>query len=141
MLVRLMYVSRARDAADPEAVQAIVRQSKANNPPQGITGVLCCSGQGLFVQVLEGGRAPVNALYSRIVADPRHYDVQLLSYEEIPERRFTGWSMGQVNLARMNPSLLLKYSETATLDPYAMSGKAVLALFEELACTAAVVGP
>ena len=49
--------------------------------------------------------------------------------------------MGQVNLARVNPSLLLKYSETTTLDPYSMPGKVVLALFEELACTAAVVGP
>lgn len=141
MLVRLMYVSRARENMSPEEVQAIVRESKSHNPASGITGVLCCTGNGLFVQVLEGGRAAVNRLYNRIVADPRHHDVQLLAYEETTERRFTGWSMGQVNLARLNPSLLLKYSETATLDPYSMSGKVVLALFEELACTAAVVGP
>jgi hypothetical protein len=141
MLVRLMYVSRAKDGLSAEEVQAIVRQSKAHNPAEGITGVLCCTGKGLFVQVLEGGRAAVNRLYNHIVADPRHHDVQLLAYEETTERRFTGWSMGQVNLARLNPSLLLKYSETPTLDPYAMSGKVVLALFEELACTAAVVGP
>ena len=140
MLVRLMYVSRARDGVEAETVQAIVRQSKSHNPAAGITGVLCCT-EGLFVQVLEGGRAAVNALYNKIVADSRHHDVQLLAYEETTERHFTGWSMGQVNLARLNPSLLLKYSETASLDPYAMSGKVVLALFEELACTAAVVGP
>ena len=141
MLVRLMYVSRAKDGFDAETVHAIVRQSKAHNPELGITGVLCCTETGLFVQVLEGGRAAVNRLYNTIVKDPRHEDVQLLAYEETTERRFTGWSMGQVNLARLNPSLLLKYSETAKLDPYNMSGKVVLALFEELACTAAVVGP
>ncbi|WP_157265353.1 BLUF domain-containing protein [Azohydromonas aeria] len=141
MLVRLLYVSRAKDGVGPEEIQSIVRTSKSHNPPQGITGVLCCTGNGLFVQVLEGGRAAVNQVYNKIVADPRHYDVQLLAYEETTERRFTGWSMGQVNLARANPSLLLKYSETTALDPYSMSGKVVLALFEELACTAAVVGP
>jgi hypothetical protein len=141
MLVRLMYVSRTKNGVmDADAVQAIVREAKARNPALGITGVLCCTETGLFVQVLEGGRAAVNRLYNQIVKDPRHEDVQLLAYEETPERRFTGWSMGQVNLARLNPSLLLKYSETASLDPYAMSGKVVLALFEELACTAAVAG-
>src|SRR5690349_7042085 len=103
MLVRLMYVSRARENMSAEEVQAIVRQSKAHNPPAGITGVLCCTGNGVFVQVLEGGRAAVNQLYNRIVADPRHHDVQLLAYEETTERRFTGWSMGQVNLSRLNP--------------------------------------
>ncbi len=73
-------------------------------------------------------------------ADKRHLDVVLLSYEEIGERRFAGWSMGQVNLSRLNPSLLLKYSETAVLDPYAVSGKVSMALFEELVATASIVG-
>jgi hypothetical protein len=36
--------------------------------------VLCYAG-GIFLQVLEGGRGAVNALYNRIVADPRHRDV------------------------------------------------------------------
>ena len=48
--------------------------------------------------------------------------------------------MGQVNIARLNPSLLLKYSETAALDPFAVSGKVSLALFEELVATASIVG-
>ena len=86
-----------------------------------------------------GGRAAVNRLYNRIAADPRHAEVTLLAYEEIAERRFAGWAMGQVNLARLNPALLLKYSETATLDPYAISGKAAMALFDELVATASVV--
>ena len=104
-----------------------------------MTGVLCFSGD-IFLQVLEGGRAAVNRLYNRIVADSRHTQVELLRYEEIGERRFAGWSMGQVNMARLNPALLLKYSETATLDPYAVSGAVSMALFEELVATASVVG-
>lgn len=139
MLVRLMYASRAAKAVDNDALYAILKESKAKNPALGVTGVLCFS-SGIFLQVLEGGRAQVNTLYNRIVSDDRHTDVVLLSYEEIEERCFAGWSMGQVNLSRVNPSLLLKYSETGVLDPYSVSGKVSMALFKELVATASVMG-
>ena len=140
MLVRLMYASRATDTVNQDELVAILRQSKANNPSIGVTGVLCFSA-GIFLQVLEGGRSPVSALYNKIAQDRRHHDVVLLSYEEIGERSFAGWSMGQVNLNRLNPALLLKYSERPELDPYAVSGKVSLALFSELVATASIVGP
>ncbi len=139
VLIRLMYASRAATGLDQEELQAILRQCKAANPQHGITGVLCFS-QGIFLQVLEGGRSSVNRLYNRIVGDPRHHQVELMLYEEIGERRFAGWSMGQVNLARLNPSLLLKYSATPELDPFSVSGRVSMALFEELVATASVVG-
>jgi len=139
MLVRLMYASRAVPAVDQEALLAILRQCKTRNPEHGITGVLCYS-DGIFLQVLEGGRTAVNALYNRIVADDRHTQVELMSYAEIGERRFAGWSMGQVNMARLNRALLLKYSATPTLDPFSVSGDVSMALFEELVATAAIVG-
>ena len=139
MLVRLLYASRATASIDADALVTILKQSKANNPALGVTGVLCYSG-GIFLQVLEGGRTTVSQLYNRIATDPRHAEVVLLNYEEIGERRFAGWAMGQVNLARLNPALLLKYSETATLDPYAVSGEVSMALFEELVATASVMG-
>jgi hypothetical protein len=140
MLVRMMYASRAVPAVDQEELITILRQSKANNPAIGVTGVLCFSG-GIFLQVIEGGRSAVNRLYNRIAADPRHTEVEVLLYEEIGERRFASWSMGQANMSRLNPSLLLKYSATATLDPYSVSGSVSLALFEELVATASVIGP
>jgi len=139
MLVRLMYASRAADSVNSDDLAAILKKSKTNNPPIGVTGVLCFSG-GIFLQVLEGGRSPVSGLYNKIACDPRHHDVVLLSYEEVSERSFAGWSMGQVNLSRLNPALLLKYSERPELDPYSVSGRVSLALFNELVATAAVMG-
>ena len=139
MLVRLMYASRAAESVDADALSAILRKSKENNAAAGVTGVLCfCFNAGIFVQVLEGGRNAVSRIYNRIAQDPRHREVVLLSYEEIGERSFSSWSMGQVNMNRLNPALLLKYSESALLDPYAVSGKASLALFAELVATASV---
>jgi hypothetical protein len=139
MLVRLLYASRATQPVSAEETMRILRQSKANNAAHGITGVLCCS-DSIYLQVLEGGRAAVNRLYNRIVADPRHEGVELLSYQHIAERRFAGWSMGQVNLSRLNPGLLLKYSATAALDPFSVAGEVSLALLDELVATASIIG-
>ena len=138
MLVRLMYASRATETVRPEVLNAILKKSTQNNPTAGITGVLCFSGS-VFLQVLEGGRSQVSRLYNRIAADPRHSEVVLLSYEDITERCFASWAMGQVNMARLNPAMLLKYSEAAVLDPYAVSGKVSLALLNELVATASVM--
>ena len=139
MLVRLMYASRAAEAVNADALATILKRSKENNASVGVTGVLCfCTNAHVFLQVLEGGRDAVSALYNQIAQDPRHGDVALLSYEEIGERSFSSWSMGQVNMSRLNPALELKYSESAVLDPYAVSGKASLALFNELVATASI---
>jgi hypothetical protein len=137
MLVRLLYASRAVPGLDAEELQALLRQCRTNNPPHGITGVLCFA-SGIFLQALEGSRTEVNRLYNRIVADPRHTDVELLAYQEIDERRFAGWAMGQVHMSGLNPALLLKYSASATLDPYAIPGRVSMALFDELVATASI---
>lgn len=138
MLTRLLYASRAVTPLTTPVVDSILEQSRKNNAPHGITGMLCFS-EEIFLQVIEGGRDEVCELFNTIVRDARHAGVRLLSYEEIAERRFGGWTMGQVNIAKVNPSLLLKYSTKATLDPFNCSGQASMALLNELIETAAVV--
>jgi len=139
MLVRLLYASRTAKPPTNKIIDAILDSSRRHNPERGITGILCHGGE-IFLQVLEGGRAQVNSLYNLIARDERHQDVAVLHYEEVAERRFAGWTMGQVNLHKINPSLLLKYSERASLDPYAVSGRVSMALLEELIATASILG-
>jgi hypothetical protein len=138
MLVRLLYCSRAVDTSS-DAIESILAQAREHNPVSGITGILCYGG-GIFLQAIEGGRMQVSDLFGHIQKDPRHKDVALLHYEEISERRFGGWTMGQVNLGKLNHSVLLKYSEKPELDPYAVSGRVSLALLEDLMATAAICG-
>nr|WP_315492003.1 BLUF domain-containing protein [uncultured Rhodoferax sp.] len=138
MLVRLLYASRAVDPS-AEAIDAILSQSRNYNPTCGITGILCYGG-GIFLQAIEGGRMPVSELFGHIQRDVRHKDVVLLHYEEISERRFGGWTMGQVNMSKINTNILLKYAEKPELDPYSVSGKVSLALLEELMATASIIG-
>jgi hypothetical protein len=137
MLVRCLYASRATQPVSAAVLQSILELSSKNNPRLGITGMLCVSGD-IFIQVIEGGRDEVCELFNAIVCDDRHLNVRLLTYEEISERRFGNWTMGQVNLASLNPALLLKYSEKAQLNPFNCSGRATMALLDELVATGAI---
>jgi Sensors of blue-light using FAD len=90
------------------------------------------------------GRDAICELYNTIVRDDRHSGVRLLAYDEIDERRFANWSMGQVNLHDINPGLLLKYSEKAVFDPLVAPARATLSLLDELIAIGAItnrVGP
>jgi hypothetical protein len=139
MLVRLLYASRAAAPLTAQVLDDIMAQSRRNNPKLGVTGLLCVS-DDVFIQVLEGGRDEVCELYNAIVRDSRHSEVRLLSYDEVHERRFGAWTMGQVHAPKINPSLLLKYFKRAKLDPLEASGGATMALLQELVATASIAG-
>ena len=140
MLTRLLYASRAIDTIDEAFLKSVLERSRSHNLEHGITGVLCIyQGGNVFLQALEGARTEVNSLYGSIVRDPRHRDITLLDYAEIDERLFGGWRMGSVDLGKVNLSSILRYSEQAVLDPYSMTGRAALALFQELTSSGAIV--
>lgn len=126
--VRLLYVSRARGPQTTTVTTSILLQAQAHNKAQGITGVLC-QGQGFFIQVLEGPRSQVNALYRRICADARHKDVELLRYEDISERLFDQWSMALVKLSADDPMVKMQHPE---FDPYSASAEQVIQLVTHL---------
>lgn len=138
MLVRCLYASRCVAPQPPGLLDDILAQSRRNNARLGITGLLCAT-PDVFVQVIEGGRDEVSTLLSAILRDPRHRDVRLLSYEEIAERQFGNWTMGQVDLSSVNPALLLKYAARPRLDPFVTPARATMALLTDLVATGAIV--
>lgn len=137
MLVRCLYASRAVEPMAANTLERILEKSRKNNTPRGITGLLCYS-NGIFVQVLEGGREPVSNLVGTIFTDSRHKAIQLLLVEEIAERHFGSWTMGKVNIDAVNAAALLKYSETAALEPFTNPARATLALLIELAASGSI---
>ena len=126
--VRLLYVSRAVGPQTTTITTSILQQASAHNPAHGITGILC-QGQGFFIQVIEGERSQVNALYRSICADSRHKDVDLLQFEEITERRFGQWSMALIHLSVEDPMVRLQHPD---FDPYSASGPQVMQQLIEL---------
>ena len=138
MLVRCLYASRAVVPLADGTLEAIFKQARKHNPAHGITGMLAHAND-VFVQAIEGGRGDVSQLLSNLYKDARHTGVEILSFEEITERQFGHWTMGQVKLASVSPVLLLKYSEKAVLNPFTCNGAATMALLMEIAASGAIV--
>lgn len=129
-LVSLIYASRAHEGFGPKDIEQVLNTSRTANVPRGVTGMLCFDGYN-FLQVLEGSRDKVNALYRHIMKDPRHYDVTLLDYQDITARAFDNWYMGYFGLNADNKQILLKYCTTMEFDPFNMSGSSARALLSE----------
>jgi Sensors of blue-light using FAD len=126
MLARDVYVSRAVDPQTGTVIARILATAEAYNAMHGISGVRC---QGLYLQVLEGERAQVNRLYAQILQDRRHQDVQMLCFEEIPERRYPDWSMADVVLPDDDAMVRMRHRG---FDPYSVSAAVVSQLVHEL---------
>lgn len=97
----LVYVSSATVPFTPEELVDLLKQSHEKNARLGITGMLLYK-DGNFMQVLEGDEAAVRGLYETIRRDPRHHDVITLLEEEVPQREFSEWSMGFVDLKKVD---------------------------------------
>jgi hypothetical protein len=135
MLIRIVYLSSAVGPQTGTMTQAILKKSQAWNLANGVTGVLC-QGQGVFLQALEGERKTVTELYTRICADQRHNNVEILHCESILERRYKNWSMALVNLSDIDPSTKIDWPE---FDPYSVTGMLVMARIDELLAEGTVI--
>ncbi len=101
-MIQLVYLSFFSRDLDAQALEEILAVSRRNNAALGITGLLVVKGRA-FLQVLEGEKAVVYALYERIKQDDRHKDIMKISEENITERVFAHWSMGFKNLDALSP--------------------------------------
>lgn len=118
MLVRTLYISRSAGPQTSTMTGSILKTALSFNKVNQITGVLC-QGTGFFIQMLEGDRSIINQLYSRIIRDSRHKDVEIVSFEEIKDRKFKQWSMALINLSDTDPMVVLQHPE---FDPYSATG-------------------
>lgn len=119
-LVRLNYASTAtfepNEAGGIEVeVARILAESRRNNKAREVGGVLHY-GNGFFFQALEGERGVVNDVYNTIAADPRHRDVQILSFNPVEQRLFADWSMKYVPIENQIRELLDRHG--IEFNPY-----------------------
>jgi len=128
MLTRLLYVSKPVGPITTFVTSSILEVCSVNNKKAEITGVLC-QGSGIYMQVIEGQRSAINALYSRIISDKRHNQIELLSFEEVDQRRYGQWSMALVQLSINDPMVQLAHPE---FDPYSASSKDAIRIIDEL---------
>lgn len=135
MLIRIVYISSAVGPQTTTMTNAILKEAQAWNRANGITGVLC-QGQGVFLQALEGERSTVTQLYSRIYADQRHTNVEMLHCESITKRRYENWSMAHVSLSDIEPESKIEWPE---FDPYSITGLLLMARIDDLLAEGSVI--
>lgn len=134
---RLLYVSLANGAPDGPALADIVRVSLERNSVSGVTGFLYHDRQ-LYLQVLEGLRPDVEAIYGSIRRDPRHRAVATLALAPARRRIFGATPMGFFDAEaegrsaaevfgpglhdrapELDPAKILRFLRTLALDPRA----------------------
>ncbi len=117
-MYQLLYVSTAaRTFAGPQLLDLVVR-ARENNAKIGITGMLLVKG-GHFLQLLEGERNAVEALFQKIERDPRHRDVTTLQHGALEKRNFPNCALGLQDLASAQVLAVPGYGEflNASLTP------------------------
>ena len=132
-LIQLTYASRPF-GYDGAMLQGILMDARRCNARDGITGALICR-DDLFLQLLEGPEAAVEATYGRIRRDDRHVEVRPLTRAAITDgdRLFGAWAM------RDDPAKSWVWSREAVHDgaPERASPDEVLAIFRRLAAAPA----
>jgi hypothetical protein len=135
-IYRLVYYSRNRiqgtAAAVAAEVDAILESAQRNNSLLGVTGALIFNA-GMFGQVLEGDRQDVELTFERIQRDTRHGDVQVLAFEEAPNRGFPSWSMAFVGRSREGENLFGHIGETTGFEVKRMEGERIFEIMRAIA--------
>ncbi len=93
MIFQLIYTCALTANVDCDDLKTIAEESRSRNLKSDITGILLCK-DGSVLQVLEGERSSVRALYERIVEDVRVKNPLVLLQRMSTEREFPNWSMG-----------------------------------------------
>jgi len=91
MLHRVIYASEAvgTTGASTLSIAQILGVSEANNRRDHLTSCMMLHG-GQILQVIEGGRNDVDRLMRRLLLDPRHTRLRILSDTPVPTRRVEG---------------------------------------------------
>ncbi len=90
-IIGIAYCSQLVDFSF-DNIDDILSVSQRNNLDAGLTGALIYDNK-TFLQWLEGGPSDIKAVFERIVADPRHTNIKLLSVRTLESRLFPDWTM------------------------------------------------
>lgn len=122
-LLRVKYVSRFSRPLSTLQVETLARRSAERNAAADMTGVLAAVGE-IFLQILEGPPAQVDAVLKRIANDSRHREMLVLRRTAAHTSRcFPSWSMRLLNVgsgareaARSIADLLDRFERASQLE-------------------------
>ncbi len=90
-MIQLIYASRPF-GFDESTLNGILISARYYNERDDITGALVCR-PDIYLQLLEGPQALVEAAFVRIARDNRHLEVRKRYVAPVTERLFPAWAM------------------------------------------------
>jgi hypothetical protein len=114
----IIYIRRAAYTVNNNDLEAILRQARRNNERRNITGALAY-GAGQFMQIMEGEKADLDAVYALVSHAPRHTGLTKLADKEISQRSFSDWSMAFQTLSPKQFDELVGYTAPDELNDQA----------------------
>lgn len=107
----LMYISTASGKFNEQDLEQILSISRKNNAQLDISGMLVYGG-GNFIQILEGDKDAIFALYNKIKINPDHHGFITLLDHPIENRIFADWSMAYKSLTLPEHTEVKNYINT-----------------------------
>ena len=113
-MYRIIYLSSATTKFSNEEIISLLDLSRRNNEVNQITGLLLYS-DGNFLQIIEGKKKALEALFEKISLDPRHKNIIKVFHGKVPIRNYSIWKMAfstidksfyKNNISDLNPYTL-----------------------------------
>ena len=121
-LIELCYYSTPIKKISDEELRRMLCGARERNCMLDVSGLLLCS-NNFFLQILEGSREAVNAIFQSISHDSRHNDIAISYVNEITFRQFRSWRMAYISDLELR-----ELTGLADFNPYSMSAAAIRSL-------------
>lgn len=92
MMGSLLYRSTALKPPTPMELEQMTSAAQRRNQALGITGILYYD-EGRFLQTIEGPPEALETVWTSILRDPRHKDIEVLNQTLTPTRLYSGWDL------------------------------------------------
>ena len=91
-----LYTSQLTETHSLDDIAQMVAEFQGKNKALGLTGFMLSDGRAVM-QLLEGGPDHVEAMKDKIIADPRHRQINSEVWALEQKRAYPNWSMNAIN--------------------------------------------
>jgi hypothetical protein len=109
-LYHIVYLSVANESMSESELDNYLVKFRDNNKKLDVTGMLLYK-DGNFIQVIEGKREVIEALFEKISNDNRHSTIVAIREGPIDQRSFPNWSMGFQRIDSKKSSRIKGFSQ------------------------------
>lgn len=129
---QVIYTSALQPGLNASSLRALLITARARNASCGLSGILLLHA-GTILQVLEGNEPYVSSTFGRILRDPRHSSINILSVKESDTREFGNSPMALFDKSQDRPVSTSPIADLQVRPLLAMNESAARHMLQSLA--------